>query len=872
MPPAASEPSNPNDIAPEAAPGSAVRRRASPSTRPPKAPGGYPTRVVPGPACCRILNRFMSRLPSRVALAAAALWVCAVSGLPEAAPMRQNTGTLARAGQRSSPGDVDLAGTVRQYCGTCHSARAASTATAGGVILDAPDLTGLAGQAEMWEKVVRRLRTGSMPPAGMPRPDSSVTAALISHLERTLDAAAAAKPNPGRHAVHRLNRTEYANAIRDLLALEVDTATLLPPDDSADGFDNNADLLGVSPALLERYLSAAARISELAVGSNRIVPGSETYRVRGDASQVEQHEGLSPGTRGGLLATHTFPLDGDYVINVRLLETNLGSIRGLEDQHQLEITLEGERVLLAPVGGPEDYVESSVNATNVTNALDQRLRVRVTAKAGQRAVGAAFLRRPPVFGGSRLQPFLRTTLMAGDHLGLPHVESMTVTGPFNAAATTETPSRQRIFRCRAPRPEGEAACASTIVRTLARRAYRREVTDRDLAGLMTFYEQGRREAGFERGIELALRGVLVSPKFVFRTEQDPAPLAPGRPHRISDTELASRLSFFLWSSIPDDELLDVAAGGRLRQPTVLERQVRRMLADSKADALVRNFAAQWLHFRNLRSTTPDKNLYPDFDDNLRQSFERELELFVGSIMREDRNILDLMTADHTFINERLARHYGIAHVYGSRFRRVTVAQEARKGLLGKGGILLVTSHADRTSPVVRGKWILENLIGTPPPPAPAEVPAFPDDDPKAPQTVRARMERHRASPACASCHKVMDPLGLALENFDAVGKWRDREAGVPIDASGLLADGTTVDGVVAMRNALLARPEVLAGTISEKLLTYALGRGLEHYDMPAVREIVRTAGRDDYRFSSLVLAIVRSVPFQMRTSQADAAP
>jgi cytochrome c553 len=819
------------------------------------------------------------RLPVRVALAAATLWVCAVSGMPEAASPQQNvTAGTARAG----PGDP--AATVRQYCGTCHSARAASTATAGGVVLDAPDLSRVAEHPELWENVIRRLRTGSMPPAGMPRPDAASAAALITHLERSLDAAAAAQPNPGRHALHRLNRSEYANVIRDLLSLEVDTATLLPPDDSADGFDNNADLLGVSPALLERYLSAAGRISELAVSSDRIVPGSETYRVRGDGSQVEQNEALSPGTRGGLIATHTFPLDGEYVIKVRLLETNLGSIRGLEYEHQLEVTVDGERVLLAPVGGANDYVESSVNATNVVNSLDKRLQVRVQAKAGQRAVGAAFLRVPPVFGGSRLQPFLRTTLMAGDHLGLPHVESMTVTGPFNAAGSaagvTDTPSRQRVFTCRPSRPadrstgsgasrarssDDEAACASKIVRTLARRAYRREVTDADLSGLMAFYEQGRREAGFERGVELALRGVLISPKFVFRTERDPDQLAQGQPYRISDTELASRLSFFLWSSIPDDELLDVAASGRLRQPAVLERQVRRMLADAKAQALVGNFAAQWLHFRNLRSATPDKNLFPDFDDNLRLGFERELELFVGSIMQEDRSVLDLMTADHTFVNERLARHYGIRHVYGSRFRRVTVEQEARKGLLGKGGILLVTSHADRTSPVVRGKWILENLIGTPPPPAPAEVPAFPEDDPKAPQTVRARMERHRASPACASCHKVMDPLGLALENFDAVGKWRDREAGVPIDASGVLSDGTQVDGVVAMRAALLSRADVLAGTITEKLLTYSLGRGLEHYDMPAVRDIVRSAGRDDYRFSSLVLAIVRSVPFQMRT-------
>jgi hypothetical protein len=811
--------------------------------------------------------------------------MCAVSGAPQAASQRA----------AQNPARPELAATVKQYCAGCHNARANSAATATGVILDAADLAQVPAQAEMWEKVVRRLRTGSMPPPGIARPDAAASHALVDHLEGALDRAAAVRPNPGRHVLHRLNRSEYANAIRDLLGLDVDPSTLLPPDDSADGFDNNASLLGVSPALLERYLSAAAYISELAVGSPRIMAGSETYRVRGDASQVEQNEDLFPGTRGGLMATHTFPLDGEYVIKVRLLQTNLGSVRGLEFEHQLEITVDGARVLLAPVGGPEDYVTSSENATDVVNSLDRRLQVRVRVKAGQRPVGAAFLRRPPIYGGNRLQPFLRTTLIATDHLGLPHVESMVVTGPFNAGSADGTPSRQRVFICNAdsgpsasrrkpqdaaeekPVASGPAAsvasvftrkedaCAEKIIRTLARRAYRRELTPGDVAPLMAFYEQGRKQSRFDHGIEVALRAILVSPKFVFRTEQDPRVVAPGQAYRVSDGELASRLSFFLWSSIPDDELLDVAASGRLRQPAVLERQVRRMLADPRSRSLINNFAAQWLQFRNLRSTTPDKNLFPDFDDNLRQSFERELELFVGSIAGEDHSVLDLLTADHTFVNERLARHYGIPNVYGSRFRRVTLQEDARKGLLGKGGILLVTSHADRTSPVVRGKWILENLIGTPPTPPPAEVPAFPDDDPRAPQTVRARMERHRASPACAGCHRVMDPLGLALENFDAVGKWRVREAGATIDASGELGDGTRVDGVVALRRALLSRPEVLVGTFTEKLMTYALGRGLEYYDMPAVREIIRSAGRDDYRFGSLVVAIVRSVPFQMRT-------
>jgi len=792
--------------------------------------------------------------------------MCATAGVQQAAsPQTQPARASAQ---------PDLNATIKQYCAGCHNNRMKTEATATGVILEGLDLAQVAAHPEMWERVVRRLRTGSMPPAGMPRPDAATTHSLLERLEATLDREAAARPNPGRPAVHRMNRAEYANAIRDLLALEVDTSSLLPPDDSADGFDNNADLLGVSPALLERYLGAAARISELAVASPALVPGSETYRIRGDASQSEQNDELSPGTRGGLLATHTFPLDGEYVIKVKLLQTNLASVRGLEYEHQFEITLDGERVLLAPVGGPDQYVRSGLNATEVANEIEARLQVRVKAKAGQRAVGAAFLRRPPVFGGNRLQPFLRTTLIATDHLGFPHVESMTVSGPFNPERASETPSRQRVFVC-GPNvaPKGatydENACAKRIVSALARRAYRRDVTDADLSGPLGFYEQGRKEGGFERGIELALRAILVSPKFVFRVERDPAfaKASAGQGltvYRISDFELASRLSFFLWSSIPDDDLLNAASAGRLRRPEELERHVRRMLADPRSAALVQNFAGQWLHVRNIRATTPDKNLFPDFDDNLRQGFERELELFVESVIREDRSVLALLTADYTFVNERLARHYGIPHVYGPRFRRVTLTDEARKGLLGKGGILLVTSHADRTSPVVRGKWILENLIGTPPNPPPADVPGFPDDDPRAPQSVRARMERHRASPSCAGCHRVMDPLGLALENFDAVGKWRTEDAGATIDASGDLGNGTKVNGVVSLRAALVNQPEVVVGTMAEKLLTYALGRGLEHYDMPAVRGIVRSAARQDNRFSALVLGIVRSAPFQMR--------
>jgi hypothetical protein len=799
----------------------------------------------------------------RLGLLAVVAWTASVaSGVPQAA-QRESTVAPVRSAS-PGPSATDLRQVLDQYCAGCHNERNRTSAVSSGVILEGVDITRVADAGEMWEKVIRKLRAGAMPPPGMPRPDAATHDRLVSFLEATLDRAAAGRPNPGRLSPHRLNRVEYANAIRDLLALDVDASTLLPPDDSADGFDNNADVLGVSPALLERYLSAAAKVSALAVGSPKIMAGSETYRIRGDASQTGQHEALPPGTRGGLMAMHTFPLDGEYVIKVKLLEINLGAIRGLEYEHQLEVTVDGERVLLAPVGGAQDYTESSVNATNVVNSLAERLQARVRVRAGQRPVGAAFLRKPASQGGNRLQPFLRSTLIATDHLGLPHVENMTITGPFNPTGASETASRRRIFLCRPAKTADERPCARKIVSRLAQLAYRRPVTEADLSGLMPFYDMGRQEGSFDRGIELALRGILVSPKFVFRVERDPAGVAPGTPYRISDVELASRLSFFLWSTIPDEELLAAAIEGRLRKGDGLDRQVRRMLADPRAQALVANFAGQWLHVRNIRSTTPDKNDFPDFDDDLRQAFERELELFVGSVIGEDRSVLDLLTADHTFLNERLAKHYRIPNIYGAHFRRVALTEDARKGLLGKGGILLVTSHADRTSPVVRGKWILDNLLGTPPPPPPADVPPFPEETPGTPKTVRARMEQHRANPTCASCHRIMDPIGLALENFDAVGAWRDEEAGSPIDASGELGDGTRVEGAVALRAALLTRPEVLVATMTEKLLTYALGRGLEHHDMPEVRRIVRASSRDGHRFSSLVRGIVTSAPFQMR--------
>ena len=703
-----------------------------------------------------------------------------------------------------------------------------------------------------------------MPPVGAPRPDAATSDALATWLENTLDRAAAAKPDPGRPALHRLNRAEYTNAIRDLLAVDVDASALLPPDDSSSGFDNNADVLGVSPALLERYLGAARKIGALAVGDPGITPSTDTYRIRGDTSQDAHTEGLPLGTRGGIIVRHNFPLDGEYVINVKLLETTLATIRGLEFPHTLEVLLDGERVHAAVVGGEKDFVASSVNTTDVVNSVEARLTVRLPVRAGPHTVAATFVQKTSAENAGRMQQFVRTTVDTTDHTGVPHVESVTIAGPFKPTGPGDTPSRRRVFVCRPTGPSTEAPCATKIVTTLARRAYRRPVTPSEVNRLMAFYDSGRKAGTFDTGIERALRAILASSKFTFRLEAEPAEVPPGAPYRISDLDLASRLSFFLWSSIPDDELVDVASRGELKKPAVLEHQVQRLLADPRSVALIDNFAGQWLQLRNLRASLPDQNEFPDFDDNLRQAFKRETELLFQSIIRENRNVTDLLTADYTFVNERLAAHYGIPDVYGSHFRRVTVTDEARKGLLGKGAILLVTSQPDRTSPVVRGKWILDNLLGSPPPPPPSNVPPLEASRGNTPKTLREQMEAHRANPVCASCHKLMDPIGFALENFDAVGAWRTRDAGAPIDASGQLTDGTKVDGVVSLREALLKRPEVFVTTFTEKLLTYALGRGLDYHDRPAVRAIVREAAGRDYRFSALVMAMVRSAPFQMR--------
>jgi hypothetical protein len=747
------------------------------------------------------------------------------------------------------------------YCVTCHNQRLKTA----GLTLDTLSLEKIPDNPEVWEKVVRKLRSGTMPPQGVKRPDTATYHDLTSWLETELDRAAEVSPYPGRPVVHRLNRSEYANAIRSLLALEIDPAALLPPDDSAYGFDNISDALGVSPSLEEHYLSAALKIGALAVGDPHVTPGSETWRIRQDLSQDQHIEGLPLGTIGGTLVHYNFPLDGEYTLQAKLYRTNLNIMRGLEVSHQVEFSIDGKRVHLATIGGKDDLLSLFQRPTDTGDAVDARLRVRVPVTAGPHAVAVAFVQDPQVAEPDRLQPFLRSSVDNFDWSGHPHLQVLTVAGPFQAAGPGDTPSRRRIFTCRPDRPAAETACAKQIVSTLARRAYRQPVTDADVQPIMSFYEAGRSEGGFEAGIELALERILASPRFVFRFERDPAGVAPGAVYRVSDLELASRLSFFLWSSIPDDELLKVAAQGKLKNPAAFDREVGRMLAHPQSDSLVTNFAGQWLQLRNLRNVQPNSDDFPDFDDNLRQSLRRETELLFQSVVSEDRSVLDLMNAEYTFVNERLARHYGIPDIYGSRFRRVAITNEARKGLLGQGSILALTSHAERTSPVVRGKWILENILGTPVAPPPPDVPQLkPTEEGQRPRTMREQMAEHRTNAVCASCHKIMDPIGLALENFDAVGAWRSEDAGTPIDASGELADGTKVDGVVTLRKALFSRPEIFVGTMTEKLLTYALGRGLDYHDMPAVRAIVRDAAAKNYRFSAIIQGVVHSRPFQMR--------
>ena len=764
---------------------------------------------------------------------------------------------------QSSPAPQHKA-TIDQYCVTCHNQRLKT----GGLSLDALDIANVQPHAETWENVVRKLRVGAMPPHGARRPDQKTTDSLIAWLEGELDRTS--PRSPGRPVLRRLNRAEYANSIRDLLGLDVDVAALLPPDVSAFGFDNVSDAQGSSPALLQAYLAAARKISASAVGDPRIATGSDTYSVRQDLSQDAHLDGLPLGTVGGMRAKHTFPVDGEYEFQVRLYRTNLSAIRGLEDPHNLELTLDEEPILRASIGGEKDLIALQTNPTDTSDALEaSRLRVRRTVKAGQRDMVAAFLdATPPLFETHRLQRFIRDFSNPFDAEGAPHVQSITVQGPFGAK-TAGAPPSPRVFICRPGRGLSEDACARRILSALATQAYRRPISDAELRDLLNYYSQAKTGGSFQDGVQFGLRRILASPSFVFRPEAEPASIAAGTPYRITDTELATRLSFLFWSSLPDEPLLRAARDGRLKNPEVLALQVKRMLADGRSSALVSNFAGQWLHLRNLKGKVPNSELFPDFDDNLRQAFQREAELFFESVIREDRSVLDLMTADYTFVNERLARHYGIPNVFGSDFRRVSLADQSRRGILGKGAVLLVTSHATTTSPVLRGKWVLENLIGAPPPPPPADLDTALKTDPpgSAPKTMREQMERHRTNPVCANCHQVMDPIGFALENFDLAGAWRTKDTdGLPLNTADVLTDGTKIDGVVSLRQALVRRPDVFVQTLTEKLMVYALGRGLTSEDMPEVRKVVRGAAQKGYRFSALIQGIVESVPFQMRVA------
>ena len=756
---------------------------------------------------------------------------------------------------------------VDRYCVTCHSDRLQT----GGLSLEGVDLADVAAHAEVWEKVVRKLRAGAMPPRPRPRPDAETHERLLAYIETALDDAARANPDPGRtETFRRLNRTEYQNAVRDLLALEIDVTALLPRDDAAFGFDNVATG-GLSPTLMERYLAAARTVSELAVGSRAPAPDSRVVIVPADRTQEDHVDGLPFGTRGGTVVEHVFPFDGEYEIQVRLQRNRNENVEGLTEPHEVELTLDGERLGLFTME-PSTNMVIQANATYYADeGIDNHLNVRLPVTAGPHRVGAAFIKKNSALLETTRQPYDAHFNMDRHPRQQPAVRTVSIAGPFEPSGIGGTPSRDRVFSCRpADDTAAEAeACAAAIVASLARRAYRRPVTFGDIEQLTGFYREGYAEGGFEAGVETALRALWTSPEFLFRIERDPAGVEPGTAYDVSDLELASRLSFFLWSSLPDDALIDAAAAGRLREPDVLRAQVRRMLADPRAGTLTTNFASQWLHLRNLDAVTPDARNFPDFDDNLRQGFRTETQMLFGSVVEEDRSVTDLLTADYTFLNERVATHYGVPGIYGDHFRRVALpAGSPRAGVLGHGSILTVTSYATRTSPVLRGKWILENLLGTPPPPPPPNVPPLEESASSTDvMSMRERMVAHRQNPACAVCHRIMDPAGLSMENFDAIGRWRDAEGGAAIDASGNLPGGELFDGVAGLRRAVLDRPDVFVGTVTEKLLIYALGRGIEPADGPAVRAIVDAASRDGYRFSSLILGIVESPPFQMRRSQ-----
>jgi hypothetical protein len=758
--------------------------------------------------------------------------------------------------------EVPAAQLIGRYCIACHNDRL----TTGSFSLQQSNLAHVGEDAQRWEKVVRKLRAGAMPPPGAPRPDRIALDGLASWLEAELDRAATANPYPGKALLRRLNRSEYAAAIRDLLALDPDISSLLPADDTHFGFDNISDALKVSPALLESYLSASRKISRLAIGNLASPPGFSIYPVRADLGQDRHIDGLPLGTRGGMLVEHYFPLEAEYIFKPKLAVNTSAKVRGLDFEHEFLLLIDGKIVHRARLGGAEDEDAAALSPPDSEAKILSRLEARVPVPAGPHQVGLTFVRKTGALDDGVLQSYVRSNFDTQEQRGVPFLASAGIGGPFQPTGPGDTPSRRRIFLCRPGRSAGETGCAKQILGSLMRRAYRRPVNDVDMEAALNFYQSGRDAANsFEAGIENALRFILASPAFLFRAESDPPGARAGVAYRVSDIDLAARLSFFLWSSIPDDELTGLAERGKLKDPAALGRQIQRMLKDERSSALVSNFAGQWLYLRNLPGIGRDLETFPNFDDNLRQAFRRETEMFVDSIIHEDRSVLDFLRADYTFVNERLARHYGIPNVQGSYFRRVSLPSPERRGLLGQGSFLTVTSYATRTSPVLRGKWVLENILGAPVPPPPPDIPALEENHAGLKsRSVRERTEEHRNNPRCAVCHNMMDPLGFALENFDATGAWRDRENRQPIDASGMLVDGSKIDGPITLREALLKRPEAFATTLTEKLMIYALGRGLEYYDMPSIRKIVRDAASHDYRFSDIVEGIVKSVPFQMK--------
>ena len=798
-------------------------------------------------------------MPGKVSLLAAiGLGLAVAAGAPVA--------TVQLSAQAAEP---PLRALLDRYCVTCHNERLQTA----GLLLDLLDIEQVGANARVLEKVVHKLRSGQMPPEGRPRPDEATIEALATSLETALDRVAAAAPNPGRVASRRLNRLEYVNAIGDLLALEIDGDELLPSDMAGFGFDNNADVLSITPSLMERYIAAATKISRAAVGSPDIRPVTQVYTVGFERRDIRINEDMPFSTHGGLAVRHNFPLDGEYVFAIRLKRNGtVETIDGIgENEHQIELRVDHELVRRFPIGGrypgvdpgsliavPEDDIEGQI-LHEYRMTADRELEIRVPVTAGSRLVSAAFTDSAP----SPSTPSL-----------LPGIDTLYISGPFDGTVPEDTPARRRIFTCRPTDSSAgaEEACAREIMTTLARRAYRRPVTDADIDPLLAMYREGRAGRDFDAGIERALEVLLSMPKFLLRLERQPVDTQPGEVYRLHDVELAARLSFFLWKSIPDDELLDVAARGQLSDSATLAGQVRRMLADRRATRFMNDFVGQWLQVRNIFSQDPDGALFAGFNETLRTAMVRETELFFESQVREDRPIPELLRADYTYLNEQLARHYGIDDIYGSRFRRIEWSDDRRHGLLGQASLLTVTSYANRTSVVLRGKWVLENLLGAPPPPPPPppNVPPLAESDQRNPTSLRERMEQHRSSPVCASCHSRMDPLGFAMEHFDAVGRWRETDGGADINAT-IELDGQTIDSPRAFREALLDKGDEFVRTVTEKLLIYALGRGVDYFDAPTMRQIVRDLARGDHRWSALVTGIVASQPFQMRRA-ADTAP